>query len=72
MTAFGIIALAFFAMVFVLIVAIVFLKIGQTLERREIRTQYFAEPQQNFIQRIPGQEPGYVEVPMFANTERRI
>ena len=72
MTAFGIIALVFFAMVFALIIALIFLRIGQALERREVRTQYFAEPQQNFIQRIPGQEPGYVEAPMFANTERRI
>jgi hypothetical protein len=64
MTAFGVIALVFFSILFVLAVGIAALFIGAYLARSQHAAKpVAATPAYGFVQRLPGQEPGYVEIP---------
>lgn len=75
MSELGVIVLVFAAVIFTLAVAVFFIHLGISLERRQAHREYFvpaqAIPVEGFVQRLPGQEPGYVEAneqPSFEET----
>lgn len=78
MSELGVIVLVFAAVIFALAVALFFIRFGISLERRQVNREYFvpaqAIPVEGFVQRLPGQEPGYVEQqnaqPSFEETVR--
>ena len=65
MSELGVIVLVFAAVIFALAVAVFFIRFGISLERRQVNREYLspvqAIPVEGFVQRFPGQEPGYVE-----------
>lgn len=78
MSELGVIVLVFASVVFALAVAVFFIQLGVSLERRQVRREYFspapAIQADGFVRRFPGQEPGYVEQqnaqPSFEETLR--
>lgn len=78
MSELGVIFLVFASVIFALAVAVFFIRVGISLERRQMHRRYFvpvqAIPADGFVQRFPGQEPGYVEQqnaqPTFEETVR--